>query len=156
VKVAMIAADARTRLMLVLAVRQGLRRGEIALVHSDDVIEDLAGWTLRVHGKGRKDRDVPLAEDVATMLRTLPSGWAFPGGTDGHLSAGHVGVLMARALPGDLTAHTLRHSFATKAYAATRDLLAVQELLGHARPDTTRTYVQLPDDALRRAVAGAA
>lgn len=156
VKVAMIAADSRTRLMLTLAVRQGLRRGEIALVHSDDLMEDLTGWTLRVHGKGRKDRDVPLADDVAVQLRALPRGWAFPGETDGHLSAGHVGVLMARALPGDLTAHTLRHAFATKAYRNTRDLLAVQELLGHSSPETTRNYVLLPEDALRRAVESVA
>lgn len=156
VRVAMIAADSRTRLMLTLAVRQGLRRGEIAVVHSDDLLEDLTGWTLRVHGKGRKDRDVPLADDVATRLLALPEGWAFPGETDGHLSAGHVGVLMARALPGDLTAHTLRHAFATKVYRNTRDLLAVQELLGHASPETTRNYVQLPAESLRRAVESAA
>ena len=156
VKVAMIAADKRTRLMLTLGVRQGLRRGEIALVHSDDLMEDLTGWTLRVHGKGRKDRDVPLADDVAARLLSLPKGWAFPGETCGHLSAGHVGVLMARALPGDLTAHTLRHAFATKVYRNTRDLLAVQELLGHASPETTRHYVQLPEDSLRRAVESAA
>ncbi len=155
VRVAMIAADSRTRLMLTLAVRQGLRRGEIAQVHSDDLMEDLTGWTLRVHGKGRKDRDVPLADDVADQLRALPAGWAFPG-PDGHLSAGHVGVLMARALPGDLTAHTLRHAFATKVYRSTRDLLAVQELLGHSRPETTRAYVLLAEDTLRKAVESAA
>lgn len=72
------------------------------------------------------------------------------------LSAGHVGVLMARALPGKLTAHTLRHAFATKVYRNTLDLLAVQELLGHASPETTRHYVQLPEDSLRRAVESAA
>ena len=79
-----------------------------------------------------------------------------PGQTDGHLSADYVGVLMARALPDGLTAHTLRHRFATAAYGATRDLLAVQELLGHSSPETTRNYVQLPADALRRAVEAAA
>ena len=63
---------------------------------------------------------------------------------------------MARALPDGLTAHALRHAFATRAYRATRDLLAVQELLGHARPDTTRGYILLPEDALRAAVEGAA
>jgi integrase len=156
VRVAMIGSDARVRLMLTLAVRQGLRRGEIALVHSDDITEDLDGWSLTVHGKGRKDRTIPLADDVADQLRGLPAGWAFPGLSDGHLSAGHVGVLMARALPDGLTAHTLRHRFATKAYGATRDLLAVQELLGHARPETTRGYILLPGDSLRAAVTGAA
>ena len=41
-------------------------------------------------------------------------------------------------------------------YAGTRDLFAVQELLGHSRPETTRRYVRLPDDAVRAAVAAAA
>lgn len=156
VRLGMMASDKRVRLMLTLADRQGLRRGEIALAHSDDLYEDLTGWTLRVHGKGRADRDVPLDDDVADMLRVLPAGWAFPGRVDGHLSADYVGVLMARALPGDLTGHTLRHKFATKAYAATHDIAAVQELLGHASPVTTRTYVQVPTEALRAAVRGAA
>jgi integrase len=157
VRVAMIGAQARTRLMLTLAVRQGLRRGEIALVNTaTDLVEDLVGWSLIVHGKGRKERTVPLAGDVAEMLLALPAGWVFPGLTGGHLSAGHVGVLMARALPDGLTAHTLRHAFATNAYRATRDLLAVQELLGHSKPETTRAYIMLPEDALRAAVEAAA
>lgn len=59
-------------------------------------------------------------------------------------------------LPDGWTTHTLRHRFATVSYAGTRDLLAVQELLGHSRPETTRGYVQLPQDALRAAVAAAA
>ena len=156
VKLALIASDARVRLMLMLAARQGLRRGEIAQVHSSDLFEDLVGWSLVVHGKGRKDRVVTLAGDVADMLRALPAGWAFPGLTNGHLSDGHVGVLMARALPGKLTAHTLRHTFATRAYQATGDLLAVQELLGHVSPETTRIYVAVADGSLRRAVEAAA
>lgn len=156
VNLAMLAADGRVQLMLMLAVRQGLRRGEIAVVHSDDLVEDLGGWSLIVHGKGRKDRTVPLADDVADRLRSLEPGWAFPGLTTGHLSAGHVGVLMARALPEPWTAHTLRHAFATRAYGATRDLLAVQELLGHARPETTRAYVRVSVDSLRAAVEAAA
>lgn len=155
VAIAMVGADRRVGLMLTLALRQGLRRGEIALVHSADLLEDLAGWSLRVHGKGRKERIIPLADDVADRLRGLPAGWAFPGGVDGHLSADYVGVLMARALPNGLTAHTLRHAFATNAYRATRDLLAVQTLLGHSRPETTQNYVLLPDDSLRNAVRAA-
>lgn len=155
VRLGMIAADARVRLMLTLAVRQGLRRGEVAQVHSRDLVEDLGGWSLIVHGKGRKERLVPLAGDVADQLRALPPGWAFPG-VNGHLTAGHVGRLMAQALPGDVTAHQLRHAFATRAYRGTGDLLAVQRLLGHARPETTQRYIAVEDDALRRAVLGAA
>ncbi len=155
VKLGMLAADERTQLMLTLAVRQGMRRGEIAAVHSDDLVEDLSGWTLIVHGKGRKDRTVPLADDVAEQLHALPAGWAFPGPA-GHLSAGHVGVLMARALPDPWTAHSLRHAFATKAWRKSRDLLALATILGHARPETTRRYVLTDVSDLRSVVDAAA
>ena len=155
VKLGMLAADKRVALMLTLAVRQGLRRGEIAQVHSDDLVEDLTGWTLLVHGKGRKDRLVPLADDVAVQLAALPAGWAFPGPA-GHLTAGHVGVLMARALPDGWTAHSLRHAFATKAWRKSRDLLGLATVLGHARPETTRRYVLTDVDDLRSVVDAAA
>lgn len=153
---ALLASDRRVRLMVLLAARQGMRRGEIARIHTNDVVQDLAGWSLVVHGKGGKLRTVPLADDIARDLRAHPPGWVFPGLVDGHLSADYVGKLIARALPGDWTAHPLRHRFATVAYSATRDLLAVQELLGHSRPETTRQYIRLPQDALRAAVAAAA
>jgi site-specific recombinase XerC len=48
-----------------------------------------------------------------------------------------------------------RHRFATTAYAAERDLLAVQQLLGHSRPEVTARYTALPGDALRAAGAHA-
>lgn len=152
----LLAADERVQLMLRLAAFQGLRRGEIARIHSDDVTEDLVGWSLRVHGKGAKVRVIPLADDIAGDLRGRPRGWAFPSPGGGHLTEQHVGKLISRALPDGWTAHTLRHRFATVAYAGTRDLLAVQEMLGHSKPETTRGYVQLPQDALRAAVAAAA
>ena len=151
-----LARNDRVGLMLTLAASEGMRRGEIARVHSDDITRDLVGWSLRIHGKGRRDRVVPLSPDVAARLRTLPPVWAFPGRDHGHLSADYVGRLMASALPAGWTAHTLRHRFATVAYAGTRDLLAVQEMLGHSRPETTRGYIQMPQDALRAAVMAAA
>ncbi len=152
---ALLASELREWIMIKLAAHHGLRRGEIARIHSDHLLEDLSGWSLRVHGKGGKIRVIPLDDETATALRTLPDGWAFPSPRGGHLTEGHVGVLISRALPGKWTAHPLRHRFATTAYAGTRDLLAVQELLGHSRPDTTRGYIQLPQDALRAAVSAA-
>lgn len=148
-------ADARVRLMVTLAVRQGLRRGEIARVHTKDLMEDLGGWSLRVHGKGARVRVVPLDEDVAATLKVLPPGWVFPGQIDGHLSPARVGELVSEVLGRGWTTHTLRHRFATSAYAGQRDLFAVQTLLGHQSPETTRRYVLLPDGALREAVRAA-
>lgn len=151
--------DRRTRLMLTLAARIGLRRGEISRMHTDDLCRDLVGWSILVHGKGARDRVLPLPRDLYEMIRAQQpaSGWVFPGGSrEGHLSPLWVGKLMSAALPGGWTAHTLRHRFATVTYAGTRDLLTVQQLLGHAQPSTTAGYVRLPDDSLRAALAYAA
>ena len=153
---ALAAADDRVRLMLQLASREGLRRGEIARVHSDDLTRDLGGSSLLVHGKGGAERIVPVGDDLARMLRHLPYGWAFPGAIDGHLSAARVGELVSAVLPRGWSAHPLRHRFATVTYAGCHDLLTVQQLLGHSRPETTQLYVQLPDDSLRDALRWAA
>lgn len=149
---ALMRADERVRLMLRLGAEMGLRRGEVAHVHSRDLFEDLDGWTLRVHGKGGKERDVPMPAGLERDLRALPWGYAFPGDHAGHLSPRWVGTLVARALPPGWTMHKLRHRFATRAYAVDRDVFTVQELLGHASPATTRAYVKIPRASLRSTV----
>lgn len=144
--------DARIDFMGRLAAYGGLRRAEIAQVHG----RDLVGDELVVHGKGGRVRGVPIVDPrLFAHLERVGDAWAFPNGYGSHLSPGHVGKLLAAALPGDWTAHTLRHRLATQAYRGTRDLLAVQQLLGHSRPETTQRYVLLPDDARRAAVAAA-
>lgn len=127
--------------------------GELARVRREDVETDLVGWSLRVTGKGGHVRMVPLPEDLSALIRNRPPGWVFPSSHGGHLTPHHLGKLITRWLPGDLTTHTLRHRCGTVAYAATRDLRAVQELLGHAKPETTAIYTAVPDGAVRAAVA---
>lgn len=160
IRAALVGADDRLWTMVNLAWRCGLRRGEIARVHGDDLLQDAEGHALVVHGKGGKERVVPIPEDVAGRVRqrcrTTAGGWCFAGDIDGHLSPARVGELVADALPGKWTCHTLRHRFATESYAATGNLFAVQELLGHSKPETTRIYVELPREALRAATAWAA
>lgn len=149
-------ADQRTALMMRLAHDAGLRRAEIAVVHSDDVREDLLGWSLLVHGKGNRLRLVPLTPRLALDLRALGEGFAFPGRIDGHLSPRRVGELLEEALPGAWTGHKLRHSFGTNVHEASGgDTLTAQGLLGHANPNTTTRYVR-PSDARRRAAVYAA
>lgn len=174
-RTALAAADDRLRLMLMLAAYAGLRRAEIAGLHSSEISET----HLMVVGKGGHHRMVPLDPegDLAAELRAelarrrdgrCGSGWASTGAPEmgwlfpsdrpdgGHLTPGHVGRLVSAALPGVWSTHTLRHKFASTAYASTRDLRAVQELLGHARPETTSRYAAVPDGALLAAVTGAA
>jgi len=154
---ALMRSDVRTRLILRLAAEIGLRRGEIALVHTEnDLVEDLVGWSLYVHGKGGRSRVVPLTDGIARELLTLDHGWAFPGRIGGHLSPRRVGELATAALDGERTLHTLRHRFATRTYQVDRDVFAVQELLGHASPATTRRYVQTDRSRLRALVQRAA
>jgi integrase len=150
------ALDERVRLMVRLAASAGLRCAEIARVHTDDVFEDLEGWSLRVLGKGSRHRVVPLTRRLALELRALPHGYAFPGRIDGHLSAAYISKLVSRALPEGATAHMLRHRFASRAYSAQRDIRAVQELLGHSSVATTQVYTKVPDGALRAGVEAAA
>lgn len=149
-------ADTDVRLMIRLAYEMGLRRGEVARSHSRDVIQDLLGYTLIVHGKGGKQRLVPIPDSLAYTLRQRGTGFFFPGQDGGHLSPAWIGKLVARALPDGVTMHMLRHRFATRAYAATGDILSVQVLLGHSSPDTTIRYIQLGQDRLRATVIAAA
>lgn len=145
-------ADERGTLILRLAAEAGMRRAEVARVHTRDLIEDLAGYSLIVHGKGGRQRVVPLPAGLAALLRRAPRGYVFPGNDDGHLSPRWVGKIVTRLLPGEATMHQLRHRFATRAYSVDRDVFTVQELLGHASPATTRRYVVVPGEALRATV----
>ena len=148
-------ADLRVTLMLRLAAHAGLRCREIARVHVDDVVVDLVGYSLRVHGKGGRDRLVPITDDLAHEI-LQHDGYVFPGQDNGHLSAAYVSKLISRALPG-ATAHQLRHRYATRAYQlGGRDIRAVQTLLGHASVATTQVYTAVDELSLRRAALAAA
>lgn len=72
------------------------------------------------------------------------------------LSPAYVSKLISRALPAGVTAHMLRHRFASAAYRGERDIRTVQELLGHSNVATTQVYTAVPDGALRAAVEAAA
>lgn len=149
---ALLLASPRERLMLKLAALCGLRSCEIAVVHTRALEVDM----LRIVGKGGRVRLVPVLDGELLGAIQRAEGWLFPGRIEGHLSPGTVSRILAEVLPEGWTGHTLRHRYGTRAYAGTRDLLAVGELLGHARPETTRRYVELPGDAVRAAAMAAA
>ena len=166
------AANDRDRLMVMLAAYAGLRRAEIAAVHPDDI--DWKRDLLRVTGTGEQVRWVPLHPELREELRaelfrrqcgSCGTGYRYRryltadghlfAGRDGHVKADVPGRVLSKLLGGDWTARTLRHRFATEAYAAEHDLHAVQELLGHSTPDTTARWVQAAADAKRVAVRAA-
>lgn len=145
----------RTALILRCAIDVAMRRTEICKIHITDLEPDGQGWSMVVHGKGGRQRVVPLPDDLALDLRAAclaGGGWAFPGRIDGHLSPRRVGELATEVLPGVWTLHTLRHACATRVHDKTGDLLVVRELLGHVSVATTQRYVQTSKDRLRSAL----
>lgn len=143
------------RIILLLAAECGLRRNEIAQVHSRDVVDDSTGGkSLIVHGKGDKQRIVPLPEDLAIAILAA-DGWALPSPNGGHVEESYIGKHVAHLLPEGYSLHKLRHRFATVAYADSHDLLAVSKALGHASTETTMAYTALPDERLRPLVQSA-
>ena len=142
----------RDRLVLELLYGAGLRVSELVGLNHGAV--DLEAGTARVLGKGRKERICPLGRVATEVLRGFREKFARRTGphdpvlvtdADLRLSVRAVQQLMKRYLaladlPGDLSPHKLRHSYATHLLDAGADLRAVQELLGHANLATTQIY----------------
>ncbi len=139
----------RDRLMVLLAYLAGLRRAEIAAIHTDDI----QGGDLYVRGKGGRGRRIPISPLLLDYLYYLPPGPFFPGKVAGHLSANRVGVILTDLLGRGWSGHCLRHSFASNVYAAERDMFALMEVLGHSKPETTLRYTVIPQDSARRAIS---
>lgn len=165
---ALMRAEPRVMIMLRLAAEAGLRRAEVSQVHTRDLLDGFDGYTLLVHGKGEKQRIVPITDDLAALVAAgavghtpelaaygLTEGWLFPGDENGHLSARWVGKLCSAAMPEGWTMHTLRHRFATKAYRGSRNIRAVQKLLGHSSVAVTERYTAVDESEVRAAMLAA-
>lgn len=83
------AAD-RERLAIELAAGLGLRCGELATLHLNDLRERDGRWWLRVQGKGSRERLLPVPENLVTALRARGSGFVFPGQVRGHISPNYL------------------------------------------------------------------
>ncbi|OBJ66510.1 hypothetical protein A9W94_00655 [Mycobacterium asiaticum] len=159
------AAGPRERLMARLAGEAGLRRAEVAKVHRDDLMSDGQGWALLVRGKGGKQRTVPIGASLADAIRSACAelardeqwnGHLFPGRVDGHISVVYVGQLISKLMPPGWSMHKLRHRYATRGYAGTRNLRAVQQALGHASVATTERYTAVTGSEVRQVSEAAA
>jgi len=159
---------ARDTAIALLLYGAGLRIGEAVRLDQGDWPGPGAA-SLRLVGKGGKERVVPLLPAVVEAVEAYRRLCPYPGaktdplflGTRGkRLQARIVQQEMARVrhllgLPDGATPHALRHSFATHLLAAGGDLRAIQELLGHASLSTTQRYTAV-DAARLKAVHGAA
>jgi site-specific recombinase XerD len=163
--------EVRDRAMFELAYASGLRAEEIVSLSTADVEYD--GEQLRVEGKGRKTRYVPVGEPamaavglylergrpvLATRARSAPTDALFLSKTGRPLGTGDVRRRLrtwtARAGVGEGSSpHTLRHSFATHLLDGGADLLSIQEMLGHASVSSTQIYTRVESARLRRAYA---
>jgi integrase/recombinase XerC len=143
----------------------GLRISELCGLRVDDI-----HWSerlIRVRGKGRKERQVPVGEPALAAIKSYWEllGLAPAGDSPVFLSKpGNAASVSARelqlrlkkylaiaGLDPRLTPHKLRHSYATHLLDAGADLRSVQELLGHAHLVTTQVYTHLSTERLKRA-----
>ncbi len=160
--------DVRDHAILELFYTAGLRMSELRGIDRADL--DLLGGLVKVRGKGRKERIVPVGEAAQRALRAyerarddLLAGVG-PAGERAAFFLSRRGARMspktlhnavtrwlARVDEGaGLSAHALRHSFATHLLDGGADLRAVQELLGHASVSTTQIYTHTSVERLRQ------
>jgi integrase/recombinase XerC len=151
---------ARDTSIITLLYACGLRIAEALSLNQDDAP---LGETLRIIGKGNKERIVPVlpaARDAVDQYRTLcphpldGNDPLFVGVRGKRLNPREIQKLMATlrtrlGLPGTATPHALRHSFATHLLSAGGDLRSIQELLGHASLSSTQVYTEIDADRLR-------
>lgn len=141
--------DPPVQAMIAVMATAGLRCCEIAAADWEDLNLDLA--TLRVHGKGGRDRIAYLAPAAVRHLASLDGTTCpiWPGTHRPRLSAPRVSMIVNRAFRAaghTTTAHQLRHRAATRALALSGDLTLVRDLLGHATVGTTERYAQVVND----------
>ena len=164
--------ELRDRAIFELAYATGLRAEELTALDVGDA--DFDAEELRVHGKGGKERVVPIGEQAwrtlnAYLERGRPllarEGDAAERAIFLSKSGRRLGTADLRrrlrawaqraGLPPGATPHTLRHSFATHLLEGGADLRTIQELLGHSTISTTQTYTRVESRRLRKVYARA-
>ncbi|MFO1460192.1 MAG: tyrosine recombinase XerC [Verrucomicrobiota bacterium] len=163
------AAFLRDAAILEMLYSSGLRISEACGLPVGNI--DLSGRALRVRGKGRKERMVPLGRPAIAALERYWEAVRHPrdseapaflagSATDSAVTPGEIQrrlkrYLAAAGLDPALTPHKLRHSFATHLLDRGADLRSVQEMLGHARLTSTEVYTHVSTERLRQAYLAA-
>lgn len=151
-------AELRDRAVLETLYSTGIRASELVGINIEDI--DRRERLIRIRGKGKKERIVPIGKKAlaavddylkqrraenTTAVFTGPSGKRLTVRTVQRILEGH---RKAAGLAIPASPHTLRHSFATHMLESGADLRAIQELLGHSSLSTTQRYTHLNLDAL--------
>jgi integrase/recombinase XerD len=132
----------------------GLRISETINLKLNDIdSKNMIVWVRE--GKGRKDRIIPMPQNVLQLLREYwkqykPKEWLFEGPEGGQYSRGSIQKVFKNACKAskinrDATFHSLRHSFATHLIEQGTNLRYVQQLLGHRSIKTTEIYTHVTD-----------
>ncbi len=146
---------ARDRAILELLYSSGLRVAELAGLNMDDI--NIRESLIKVRGKGRKERIVPVGSKAIDALKSYTIERILLKSKDNALFLNRMGtrltdrgvrrivVKYAKALfmQGRIGPHTLRHSFASHLLQGGADLRVIQELLGHSSLSTTQKYTHL-------------
>lgn len=152
----------RDRAILETLYSTGIRLSELVSLNVNDLYVNEG--LVKVQGKGRQERIVPIGKKALGALEAYFSRVPFPGlhedrrplflgNSGGRLSASTVGRVVSRVAAGmkksiRVTPHALRHSYATHLLEGGADLRDIQELLGHSRLSTTQRYTHLTADRL--------
>jgi integrase/recombinase XerD len=156
----------RDRAMLELLYASGMRISELVALNLGDVNTE-GEFFVRCFGKGRKERIIPLYEQIALTVKKYTDEdrpKLAHGKNETALFLNARGERLTRqgfwqklkeyvksaGLNGHISPHTLRHSFATHMLSGGADLRSVQELLGHANISTTQVYTHLTTEHVRR------
>jgi integrase/recombinase XerC len=142
----------------------GLRLSELAALDVDDV--DLYTESVRVFGKGRKERVCPVGAPALEAIQkyrsaaNVHSGALFINKSRTRISSQSIWLILKRylrhtSIPISISPHKLRHSFATHMLDRGADLRSVQSLLGHASLSTTQIYTHVTVERLKKAYADA-
>ncbi|HQP91813.1 MAG TPA: tyrosine recombinase XerC [Candidatus Omnitrophota bacterium] len=136
----------------------GMRISELVGMKEDDI--DFIGSTVRVFGKGKKERMLPIGDRALKAIRNymekrgITGRVIFLNKNKKPLGARGIRKIMDAyikkvGLKDHISPHTMRHSFATHLLNRGADLRSVQELLGHANLSTTQIYTHLTTDKLK-------
>jgi len=145
--------------ILQLFLQTGIRVSELVAIQLKDL--DPLNKTLTIHGKGSKEREIPLEKKAMQAIRS----WLAmrPESADQHVFLNYQGegfsirgvrkmvdkYIKQAGITKHMSCHGLRHTFGFNKGAKNMNAFAIQKLMGHERMETTRIYVNLDTDALR-------
>jgi integrase/recombinase XerD len=142
----------RNKVILALLYSSGLRVSELVTLETDNI--DLHERTMRIRGKGEKDRIVLFDDETKVLIedyidkKSVNDEYLFVNRSGNHLTPRYIQMMIKfhaekAGIKKKVTPHILRHSFATHLLKNGVDIRAIQQLLGHSNLSTTQIYTSV-------------